>query len=135
MVLFLRGLFITIILWMLAVTGWASTQCGLFDVPRAVATHPWFIATLCDAYWGFITFSVWVCFKQTSALARAAWIIAIVLLGNIAMAAYCLDELFRIPRGAPVASIFNSRRSGMGGLGLALAAFGIAVTAAAWANR
>ena len=105
MFLFLRGLFIVVILSMLWVTSWASLQCPLFGIPREVYTHPWFIATLFDAYWGFTTFFVWVCYKQTSAVARAGWFLAIMLLGNIAMAAYCLGELFRAPRDGHLADV------------------------------
>lgn len=112
---------------MLWVTSWATLQCPLFAIPREVFTHPWFIATLVDAYWGFATFFIWVCYKQTSPLARIAWFIAIMLLGNIAMAAYCLAELFRTPRHGRVADLLVMRRDGPGGLGLALAALGIAV--------
>jgi hypothetical protein len=131
MLLFLRILFIVVIASMLAVTSWASLRCPLFSVPREVATHPWFIATLFDAYWGFITFYVWVAYKQTTALARTAWLVAILLLGNIAMAAYCLSELFRVPLNTPLATLLTERRSGPGALGLGLAALGVAVLALA----
>jgi hypothetical protein len=127
MIVFLRGLFIFVIASMLSVTSWASYQCPLFAVPREVLTHPWFIATLFDAYWGFTTFFVWVCYKQTHWVARLGWFVAIMLLGNIAMSAYCLDELFRIPRDGKVADVLTVRRSGIGGLGLVLAALGAAV--------
>jgi hypothetical protein len=128
MILFLRGLFLVILASMLAVTGWAGLQCPLFGIPHEVVGHPWFIATLFDAYWGFVTFFVWVAFKQTSWLARAAWFVAIILLGNIAMSAYCLQELFRTPRDGRLAEIFTTRREGPGWLGLVLAALGITVT-------
>ncbi len=127
MILFLRGLFIVILASMLAVTSWASWHCPLFQVPRAVFTHPWFIATLFDAYWGFTTFFVWVAYKQTAWSARLAWFAAIMLLGNIAMAAYCLDELFRSPKTGLVADLLTARRATRGGLGLALAGLGLGV--------
>jgi hypothetical protein len=129
MLTFLRALFLFVLASMLWVTGWASLQCPLFAVPREVATHPWFIATLFDAYWGFLTFFVWVCYKQTSWLARAAWLVAILLLGNIAMAAYCLGELFRAPRDARLADLLTVRRDGPSPLGVALAALGVGVIA------
>ncbi|HWA08148.1 MAG TPA: hypothetical protein VG838_01645 [Opitutaceae bacterium] len=129
MLLFLRGLFLVVLVSMLAVTGWASRQCPLFAVPREVFTHPWFIATMFDAYWGFITFFVWVCAKQTSGAARVAWFLAIVLLGNIAMSLYCLDELFRTPRTGRLADILTARREGPGALGWTLAVLGTAVVA------
>jgi len=43
----------------------------------------WTIATLMDAYFGFLTFYVWVFFKEVRALPRIAWFIAIMLLGNM----------------------------------------------------
>ena len=131
MLLFLRALFLLILASMLAVTSWASWRCPLFAVPREVFTHPWFIATLFDAYWGFVTFFVWVCWKQTSWLARAAWFVAIMLLGNIAMSAYCLSELFSVPRGSDLASLLTARRGGPGALGFVVAALGVAVLALA----
>ena len=131
MLIFLRALFIVVIASMLAVTSWASFQCPLFGVPRVVATHPWFIATLFDAYWGFITFYVWVCYKQTSLLARLAWFVAIMLLGNIAMASYCLAELLSISSREALTGLLTARREGPGKLGVVLAALGIAVIALA----
>lgn len=133
MILFLRALFLVVIASMLGVTSWAALRCPLFAIPREVFTHPWFIATLADAYWAFATFFIWVCYKQTSMPARIAWFVAIMLLGNIAMAAYCLDELFRTPRDGRVADILVTRRDGPGGLGLAMAALGVAVVARALA--
>jgi hypothetical protein len=112
---------------MLWVTTWASLQCPLFAVPREVFGHPWFIATLFDAYWGFLTFFVWVAYKQTSWLARGSWFIAIMLLGNIAMAAYCLRELFNLPRDGRLADVLTVRRDGTGILGPILAVLGTAV--------
>ena len=131
MLLFLRALFIVIIGSMLCVTSWASTQCPMFSIPREVYAHPWFIATLFDTYWGFITFFVWVCYKQTTLLARLAWFVAIMVLGNIAMSAYCLSELFGVSREVPLTTLFTVRRNGPGVLGFILAALGIAVLALA----
>jgi hypothetical protein len=127
MIWFLRVLFGLVLASMLWVTGWASFQCPLFAVPREVYAHPWFIATLFDAYWGFVTFYVWVCFKQSSGLARGAWFCAIMLLGNIAMAAYCLSELFAGPVTGRLADRLAVRRDGPGWLGVGLALAGLAV--------
>jgi hypothetical protein len=84
-----------------------------------------------DAYWGFTTFFVWVCYKQTTWIARLAWFVAIMLLGNIAMSAYCLSELFNLSRETPLTQLLTVRRTGPGALGLVLAALGIAVLALA----
>lgn len=131
MIIALRFLFTVVLLSMLWVTSWASSQCPLFAVPRVVAGHPWFIATLFDAYWGFTTFFVWVCFKQLSWTARISWFIAIMALGNIAMSSYCLSELYMARTDAKVADVLTARRPGPGWLGIALALAGVAVTVAA----
>jgi hypothetical protein len=131
MIWFLRVLFGLVLASMLWVTTWASLQCPLFGVPREVFTHPWFIATLFDAYWGFITFFVWVAFKQTSWLARISWFVAIMLLGNIAMSAYCLSELFLTPATGRISDLLVVRRSGPGWLGIGLGLAGIVVVLAA----
>ena len=131
MLWFLRILFMVVLVSMLGVTSWASWHCPLFAVPRATFTHPWFIATLFDAYWGFITFLVWACYKQTTWLARAAWVVAVLLLGNIAMAAYCLSELFLVTAGGRLADLWSLRREGPGTLGLTLAGVGVAVIVSA----
>lgn len=132
MIVFLRALCVVVIASMLWVTGWASLQCPLFAVPREVFTHPWFIATMFDAYWGFLTFFVWVCYKQTSTTARTAWFVAIMLLGNMAMAAYSLGELLRAPRDGRVEDVLTIRRDGPGTLGIVLALAGAAVVALGW---
>ena len=112
---------------MLGVTVWAGLHCPLFAVPPDVATHPWFIATLFDAYWGFATFYVWVAYKQIAWPARVTWFVAIMLLGNIAMSAYCLRELGRIPAATPFADVLTRRDATTGMLGPLLAVLGIAV--------
>jgi hypothetical protein len=127
MILFLRALFLVVLASMLWVTSWASLQCPLFAVPRGVFAHPWFIATMFDAYWGFTTFFVWVCFQQRSWLARVAWFAAIMLLGNIAMSSYCLAALFRAPRDGKLADLLTRRYDGAGVLGPSLALLGVAV--------
>jgi len=112
MILFLRGLFLVILVSMLAVTSWASLHTPLFEIPREMLRHPWFIATLFDAYWAFIVFYVWAAWKEQSAAARILWFITVIALGNIAMAVYFLRELFRVPAGGTLDSVFTQRNPG-----------------------
>jgi hypothetical protein len=127
MLLFLRGLFIVVLLSMLAVTTWASLHTSLFRIPREVLGHPWFIATLCDAYWGFVSFFVWVAWKEQSWLARALWFVSLIALGNIAIAAYFLRELFRVPTDAGLEVVFTRRNPGTTLLPATLVGMSIAV--------
>ncbi len=111
MISFLRLAAAFVLIAMLAVTTWASLQIPLWETPRAVATHPWFIATLFDTYFAFLTFYVWLAYKETSNLARVAWLVAILLLGNIAMAIYLLRELFRLPANATMEDLLLRRKA------------------------
>jgi hypothetical protein len=72
-------------------------------------THPWFIATLFDTYWAFLTFYCWVVYKEVSWIARTAWLLGILLLGNIAMAVYMLIQLFRVPVNARIEDVLLRR--------------------------
>jgi hypothetical protein len=105
MIIFLRIAFSFVLVTMLGATSWASSQCPLWKTPSALVTHPWFIATLFDCYFGFLTFYVWLAYKETGWLARIGWFIAILLLGNIAMSGYLLITLFRLPADARVAQV------------------------------
>jgi len=127
MILFLRGLFIVILLSMLAVTSWASLHTPLFDIPREVLRHPWFIATLFDAYWAFIVFYVWAAWKEQSVAARILWFVTVIALGNIAMAVYFLRELFRIPAAGPIDEVFTRRNPGSVTLPAVLVALSVGV--------
>lgn len=100
MIVFLRFVFAFVLVAMLAVTGWASMEIALWKTPREVIGHPWFIATLFDTYFAFLTFWCWVAYRERTWLARVGWLVAILLLGNIAMAIYLLIRLFRLPANA-----------------------------------
>lgn len=127
MIIFLRALFVVVIASMLAVTTWASLHTPIFSIPRDVFTHPWFIATLFDAYWAFIAFYVWVAWKEQSAAARIGWFVAIIALGNIAMAVYMLRELFSVPADGPLDPVFTRRNPGSVLLPVLLGAAGVGV--------
>ena len=127
MIIALRLLFVVVIASMLAVTTWASLHTPIFSIPREVFTHPWFIATLFDAYWAFIAFYVWVAWKEQSAAARIGWFVAIIALGNIAMAAYLLRELFKVPAAGPLDPVFTRRNPGSVLLPVLLGAAGVGV--------
>jgi predicted permease len=109
MIVFLRIWFFGVVLVMLAVTVWASLRGAIWEIPAGVWQHPWFIATLFDAYFAFIAFSCWVAYKETSALPRILWIVAILLLGNFAIAAYCLIQLFKVRRDASLGDVLVRR--------------------------
>jgi hypothetical protein len=102
MIWLLRFAFGGVLITMLCVTSWANTLVPLWQTPRTLLLHPWFIATLFDCYFGFLTFYLWVAYRENSWLARALWLVAILALGNIAMSGYMLIALWRLPPGAPI---------------------------------
>jgi hypothetical protein len=128
MINFLRSLFIVVIVSMIGVTSWAGSQQSLSGFAHsATFRDPWVIATLFDAYWAFITFYTWVAWKEQSLLARLLWFVAILLLGNLAMSAYMLAQLFAVPATGSLDDVFTRRQSGRIVLPGALAAVGVAV--------
>jgi hypothetical protein len=62
---------------------------------------------LFDAYFGFITFYVWVAYKERSMAAKAIWFVLVIGLGNIAMSAYVLLQLFKLRPEQPAYAILQ----------------------------
>ncbi|HRG48277.1 MAG TPA: DUF1475 family protein [Leptospiraceae bacterium] len=105
MITVLKIIFSFILVSMLYVTTWASLELNLFTHLPTLLKDPWVIATLFDAYYGFITFYLWVCYKENSMIARLLWLIGIMLLGNIAMAIYMLIELFKLDKDSTLTDL------------------------------
>ena len=105
--LVLKLLFGGILAAMLAVTTLASLKQPLWQWTGLVAEPDrwWTYATLADAYFGFLTFYAWVFYKETAVVARIGWFVAIMLLGNMAMAVYVLLQLRRIDASQPASAI------------------------------
>ncbi len=107
----LRLLFGAILVTMIVVTSWASLWQpvwewgGLTQAPD----NGWTLATLFDAYFGFVTFYVWVAYKELRWAPRIGWLIAILLLGNMAMSAYVLLQIRRLPKDEPMATLLTAR--------------------------
>ena len=97
---------------MVSMTTWVSIHKSILASGDEFswAQHPWAVATLFDAYFGFVTFYAWVFYKETSWLARMVWFVAIMGLGNIAMSGYVLIQLFRLRPEQPAADILLRSR-------------------------
>jgi hypothetical protein len=107
----LKTLFATIRVSLACYTCWASTQQAVWDW-RGLLAPPdrwWTIATLMDAYFGFITFYAWVFYKERGLAGRVGWFVAIMLLGNMATAAYLLREIGRLRPGEPASALLVRR--------------------------
>lgn len=105
----LKGLFAAILVAMLCVTTWASFDRNVVDAAVDLWRDPWGRATLFDTYFAFLTFYLWVAYKEQTILRRLGWFFGIMLLGNIAMAVYLLGELFRLKRDETFATLLTRR--------------------------
>ena len=107
----LLALFCAIFAVMIGVTLWSASRSSLLDpaVRAAFNAQPWAIATLFDAYCGFITFFVWVAFGERGIGMKIVWLVLILLLGNIAMSFYVLLQLVHMKPGEPISSLFAPR--------------------------
>jgi hypothetical protein len=110
MKLFLKLLFGGIFLWMIVMTIRTSLAMSLWQAWPTYAANPWAVATLWDAYFGFLTFYVWVVYKERKIWARTLWFLLIMGLGNIAMSLYVLIQLMRL-RGDEAAETILWRRA------------------------
>jgi hypothetical protein len=88
-------LFGAVFLAMLGITVYASLERSVFAVGPQLLADRWFQATLADAYFGFLTFHVWVAYKEPSLFGRVSWFILIMALGNLAMSFYMLRQLWK----------------------------------------
>lgn len=100
---------------LVAVSVWATGHQSIAPAIQsllqepAAGNNPWFIATLFDAYFGFLWFWLWVAYREPGGTARLLWLLAILLLGNMAMAAYVLLSLWRLPAGAGIDDLLRRR--------------------------
>ncbi|BBM88073.1 DUF1475 family protein [Candidatus Uabimicrobium amorphum] len=58
-------------------------------------SNPWALAALLEAYFAFLTFYIWVFYKENSVIAKILWFLFIITLGNIAIAVYMLIQISR----------------------------------------
>lgn len=103
---FLKLAFSAVIFAMLWVTIVASRDRDVLTAAAEIWADPWGRATLFDAYFAFLTVWLVIAWRERSVLARVFWLVAILVLGNFAIAAYFLIALWRLPPGAEWGGIF-----------------------------
>lgn len=87
---------VVVLACMTVITVIASLDRSILEGGRGLWPDPWFIATLMDAYFGFLTFYLWVAYKETNWMARGGWLVAILTLGNFAISGYLLIQLLKL---------------------------------------
>ncbi len=76
-----------------------------------VCAEPWGLATMFDAYFGFLAFWLYVAWRERTLGGRAGWLVALLLLGNFAIAAYALLCLRASPGETDPGKIFFARKA------------------------
>lgn len=100
---------------LVAVSVWATDRVSIVPAIADLMArpgegyNPWFVATLVDAYFGFLWFWLWVAYKETAWSLRLLWLVLILGLGNMAMAAYVLLQLRRLPPDAGMEQLLLRR--------------------------
>lgn len=111
MKLFLKLLFGAVFVWMTVMTIRTSLATSLWDAWPAYAANPWAVATLYDAYFGFLTFYVWVAYKERQIWPRIVWFVLIMGLGNIAVSFYMLIQLMHLRPEEPAEAVLWRKRA------------------------
>ena len=109
MKLILKLLFAGIFLWMTVMTVRTCLDVSLWEAWPAYAANRWAVATLWDAYFGFLTFYLWVIYKEKTVGARILWFLLIMSLGNIATSLYVLLQLIRLRPDEPAEAVLWRR--------------------------
>lgn len=98
----MRGLWIfaiAVFAAMVAVTTWASLEANVIVGFQRMLADRWGVATLFDAYLGFLWFWLWIAYKEASPGRSLLWLLLLLALGNLATAAYVMIQLARLKPG------------------------------------
>ena len=109
MKLFLKLLFGFIFVFMVVMTVRTSMHMRLWSAWPSFAASPWAMATLYDAYFGFLTFFCWLAWRERSLGGKIVWFALIMAGGNIAMSLYVLIQLFQLKPDESVSALFRQK--------------------------
>ncbi len=104
----MRGLWlfsIVVFAAMVAVTTWASFGANVLVGFQRLLADRWGVATLFDAYFGFLWFWLWIAYKEASLGRSLLWLVLLFALGNLALAAYVMVQLARLKPGAGIEAL------------------------------
>jgi hypothetical protein len=103
----LKVLFAAIFVTMAAVTVRTSLRVSLWDALPGLMQDPWAVATLWDAYFAFLTFYLWLAYKERRTVSRIVWFVLVMGLGSIAMSLYVLIQLSRLKPEEPAWAVLG----------------------------
>jgi len=96
---------------MVAVTAWASLDANVLVGFQRLLADRWGVATLFDAYFGFLWFWLWIAYKEAHPGRSLLWLLLLLALGNLAMAAYVLVQVARLKPGEGPETLLLRRTS------------------------
>jgi hypothetical protein len=111
------GVFAVIaILGLIGVSIWATSHVSIVPAIQDLIANPsagytpWLVATLFDAYFGFIWFWLWIAYKEKTWAMRLLWLVLVLGLGNIAMGVYMLIKIAGLPKNANIEDLLLRRK-------------------------
>lgn len=114
----LRAFSLLVLAALIGVSVWATDKVSIIETFADLGanagvgpSNPWFVATLFDAYFGFLWFWLWIAYKETSWFVRGLWLLLVLALGNMAMAAYMLIQLAKLPANARVEDLLLRQKA------------------------
>ena len=106
MVIFLRVLFCSVLIFMCYEVISTSLESNLFVEWNFLGSIPWMRATLWDFYANVLVIFLWVCFKEKNIILKIIWLILLVCLGSIASCIYVLIQLFKLKKEDGLENLF-----------------------------
>jgi hypothetical protein len=110
-----RRLLVAYALVVLVAMTWVTTYATLTQGNvligfREVAAMPWGLATLFDAYFGFLAFYLYVLWREESLISKTVWFVLLMLLGNFAIVFYGLGCLLVAKDDEDMGKVFFTRK-------------------------
>ena len=102
----LRIFMLSMSLFMVYLAIKTSLQSDLWAVWPRLGQEPWFTTTLVDFYFNITIISLWVIYKENSAIRALVWISAFVFLGSIATAFYVFLQLLKLKKDDSISKVF-----------------------------
>lgn len=69
---------------------WAALSVNFFEAGAELMDNPWGVVSLVDLYVGFIIFSAWIVYRETSVPAKITWIAFMMVFGFLTASIYLL---------------------------------------------
>lgn len=89
----LVGFCLFVLVLMTLATTWASLEKSVWAAFRDLGSDRWGLATLFDAYFGFLTVWILTAARRPGWARKLVWLVAFLCLGNFAISAWLLWHL------------------------------------------